>query len=92
MGGDIHDPRDAIMGAANYLRASGALGDYRRALYAYNPSSLYVSGVLNHARRMIRDRRAFYAYYAWQIFVRTPNGERRLTGPARVADQRQRAK
>jgi membrane-bound lytic murein transglycosylase B len=81
MGGDIHDPRDAIMGAANYLRASGAPGNYRRALYAYNPSSLYVSGVLNHARRMIRDRRAFYAYYAWQIFVRTPNGERRLTGP-----------
>jgi len=82
MGGDIHDPRDAIMGAANYLRASGAPGNYRRALYAYNPSSLYVSAVLNHARRMIRDRRAFYAYYAWQIFVRTPGGgERRLTGP-----------
>ena len=81
MGGDIHDPRDAIMGAANYLRASGAPGNLRRALYAYNPSSLYVSGVLNHARRMIRDPRAFYAYYAWQIFVRTPNGERRLTGP-----------
>ena len=81
MGGNVHDPRDAIMGAANYLRASGAPGDYRRALYAYNPSPLYVSAVLNHARRMIRDRRAFYAYYAWQIFVRTPNGERRLTGP-----------
>ena len=81
MGGDVHDPRDAIMGAANYLRASGAPGDYRRALYAYNPSPLYVSAVLDHARRMIRDRRAFYAYYAWQIFVRTPNGEKRLTGP-----------
>jgi membrane-bound lytic murein transglycosylase B len=81
MGGDIHDPRDAIMGAANYLRASGAPGDYRRALYAYNPSSLYVSGVLNHARRIARDRRAFYEYYAWQVFVRTPRGERRLTGP-----------
>jgi membrane-bound lytic murein transglycosylase B len=84
MGGDIHDPRDAIMGAANYLRASGAPGDYRRALYAYNPSRLYVSAVLNHARRLTRDRRAFYAYYAWQVFVRTRNGgERRLTGPRR---------
>jgi membrane-bound lytic murein transglycosylase B len=81
MGGDVHDPRDAIMGAANYLRASGAPGDYRRALHAYNPSRLYVRGVLDHARRMIRDRRAFHAYYAWQVFVRTPNGERRLTGP-----------
>jgi membrane-bound lytic murein transglycosylase B len=83
MGGNVHDPRDAIMGAANYLRASGAPGNYRRALFAYNPSSLYVSGVLNHARRMGRDPRAFYAYYAWQIYVRTPRGERRLTGPRR---------
>jgi len=81
MGGNVHDPRDAIMGAANYLRASGAPGNLRRALYAYNPSRLYVSGVLNHARRMQRDERAFYSYYAWQIFVRTPNGEQRLTGP-----------
>ncbi|HEV2812667.1 MAG TPA: lytic transglycosylase domain-containing protein [Solirubrobacteraceae bacterium] len=81
MGGNVRDPRDAIMGAANYLRASGAPRDYRRALYAYNPSDLYVSGVLNHARRIARDPRAFYSYYAWQIFVRTPNGERRLTGP-----------
>ncbi len=81
MGGDVHDPRDAIMGAANYLRASGAPGNYRRALFAYNPSSLYVSAVLNHARRMAHDPRGFYSYYAWHVFVRTPNGERRLTGP-----------
>lgn len=81
MGGNVHDPRDAIMGAANYLRASGAPRDHRRALFAYNPSPLYVSGVLNHARRMLRDRRAFYEYYAWQVFVRTRRGERRLTGP-----------
>ena len=81
MGGNVHDPRDAIMGAANYLRASGAPGDYRRALHAYNPSSLYVSGVLNHARRMARDPRAFYEYYAWSVFVRTRTGERQLTGP-----------
>ena len=39
LGGDIRDPRDAILGAANYLRASGAPGDLRGALYAYNPSS-----------------------------------------------------
>jgi membrane-bound lytic murein transglycosylase B len=81
MGGNVRDPRDAIMGAANYLHASGAPGRLRRALYAYNPSDLYVSGVLNHARRMQRDPNAFYAYYAWSVFVRTPDGERRLTGP-----------
>ncbi|HEX8086779.1 MAG TPA: transglycosylase SLT domain-containing protein [Solirubrobacteraceae bacterium] len=81
MGGDVHDPRDAIMGAANYLHASGAPGNYRRALYAYNPSALYVSAVLNHARRMSHDPRSFYSYYAWSVFVRTRKGERRLRGP-----------
>jgi len=81
LGGNVHDPRDAIMGAANYLRASGAPHDYRRALYAYNPASSYVEAVLRYAERMRRDRRAFYAYYSWQVFVRTPSGLRRLTGP-----------
>ena len=81
-GGNIHDPHDAILGAANYLRASGAPRDYRSALFAYNRSSLYVDAVLAYARRMRRDRRAFYAYYSWQIFVPTPSGAmRRLTGP-----------
>jgi membrane-bound lytic murein transglycosylase B len=81
LGGRLHDPHDAILGAANYLHRSGAPGSYRRALYAYNPSSLYVDAVLRYARRMAADRRAFYGYYAWQVFVRTPSGERRLTGP-----------
>ena len=52
LGGDIHDPHDAILGAANYLRRSGAPGNYRRALFAYNPSSLYVDAVLRYTRRM----------------------------------------
>jgi soluble lytic murein transglycosylase-like protein len=87
MGGDIRDPRDAIMGAANYLHSSGAPGNYRRALYAYNPSTLYVRGVLNHARRIAHDPNAFYSYYAWSIFVRTPRGENRLTGPTADAER-----
>jgi membrane-bound lytic murein transglycosylase B len=82
MGGDVNDPRDAIMGAANYLQASGAPGDLPAALYAYNPSSLYVRAVLAYAGRIRRDRRAFLSYYAWQVFVRTPGGgTRRITGP-----------
>ena len=81
LGGDIRDPRDAILGAANYLRASGAPRDYRRALYAYNRSPLYVDAVLRYANQLKRDVRAFYAYYAWQVWVRTPAGPRRLTGP-----------
>ncbi len=82
LGGDIDKPRDAIFGAANYLRASGAPGDLRRALFAYNRSTDYVSAILRFARRMRADERTFYAFYAWQVYVRTPaGGVRRLTGP-----------
>jgi soluble lytic murein transglycosylase-like protein len=81
VGGNVHDPHDAILGAANYLRAAGAPRDYRKALYGYNRSPLYVDAVLRYANQMKRDIRAFYGYYAWQVWVRTPNGPRRLTGP-----------
>jgi membrane-bound lytic murein transglycosylase B len=50
LGGDVHDPHDAILGAANYLHANGAPGNYRRALYRYNPSRFYVDAVLRYAR------------------------------------------
>lgn len=81
MGGDIDDTGDAVLAAANYLHASGAPGDYRRALYAYNHSNAYVEAVLLHARQMKRDIRNYYAYYTWQVYVITTKGERRLTGP-----------
>jgi Transglycosylase SLT domain len=82
MGGDVNDPHDAIMGAANYLSASGAPGDLTGALYAYNPSDLYVRAVLAYAGRIRRDRDAFLSYYSWQVFVRQPDGgTRRITGP-----------
>jgi membrane-bound lytic murein transglycosylase B len=81
MGGNIRDPRDAILGAANYLHASGAPGDVPAALYAYNPSSHYVNAVLAYAERIRRDPRAFFSYYAWQVYVRTTAGTRRITGP-----------
>ncbi|MFG1860350.1 lytic transglycosylase domain-containing protein [Microbispora bryophytorum] len=81
MGGDIDDTGDALLAAANYLHASGAPGDYRRALYAYNHSQAYVDAVLLHARQMKRDVRNYYAYYTWQVYVITTKGERRLTGP-----------
>jgi hypothetical protein len=82
MGGDVNDPHDAIMGAANYLSASGAPGDLTGALYAYNPSELYVRAVLAYAGRIRRDRHAFLSYYSWQVFVRQPEGgTRRITGP-----------
>src|SRR5205807_2682566 len=35
MGGDVHNPRDAILAAANFLHAHGAPASYAAALYAY---------------------------------------------------------
>jgi len=83
MGGDIDDPRDAILAAANYLRRAGAPRHIDRALLAYNHSTAYVRAIRRFADRMRADARAYLAYYAWQVFVRTPTGVRRLTGPGR---------
>jgi hypothetical protein len=84
LGGNIKDDRDAIMGAANYLKSSGATdgpSGMRRALYAYNHSSAYVRAVLKLARDMKRRTRHYFAIYNWQVFVATTKGDKRLTGP-----------
>ena len=81
MGGDVDDPRDAILGAANLLRAAGAARDVDRALFAYNHSTSYVRAVRGFAHRMRVDERAFRTYYAWQVYYRTATGVKRLTGP-----------
>jgi hypothetical protein len=81
LGGDVRDPHDAILGAANYLRASGAPRRLRHALYSYNHAWAYVDAVLRYARRIASDRHAFLTYYSRQVFVLTPRGDRRITGP-----------
>jgi membrane-bound lytic murein transglycosylase B len=81
LGGNVRDAHDAILGAANYLHASGAPRDIRRALHAYNPSASYVDAVLRYARTMRHDRAMFFELYNWQVFLKTPRGERRVTGP-----------
>ena len=81
LGGDVRVVADAVIGAANYLAASGAPADYREALYHYNPVDAYVTAVTRYAKVMRRDPGAFYAYYNWQVFVRTTKADVRLTGP-----------
>lgn len=80
-GGDVNNPRDAILGAANYLRASGATRDLRGALWRYNHSARYVDAVAAFAAQMRRDETIFFQYHAWQVFVKTPSGPRRITRP-----------
>jgi hypothetical protein len=48
---DRWDPADAIFSAANYLRASGAPGDYPDSIYAYNHAWWYVEEVESWAAR-----------------------------------------
>jgi hypothetical protein len=80
-GGDVNDPRDAILGAARYLAASGAPRRMEDALFAYNRSTDYVRAILIYARQMMRAERVFYAYYHWQVYVLTKDGDVRLSGP-----------
>ena len=79
LGGNISDPHDAILGAANYLHANGAPRAELAALLHYNPSRDYASAITRYARRIRADWRAFYAYYAWSVFA----ARKRLTGPGR---------
>jgi membrane-bound lytic murein transglycosylase B len=81
LGGNVQDAHDAILGAANYLHVSGAPQNLRNALHHYNPSGAYVDAVVRYTRRIGADRTMFYALYNWQVFVKTPRGDRRVTGP-----------
>ncbi len=73
--GDIRNPRDAIFAAARYLTASGAPGDLRGALYAYNHSDYYVDAILAYAEAMRRYPHYLDVYHRWQVYFRTPNGD-----------------
>jgi membrane-bound lytic murein transglycosylase B len=74
MGGDIRDDRDAILGAANYLKASGAPQDMAKALFAYNRSERYVRAITVYAERMKADPLAYRAYWGWQVYYATGRG------------------
>lgn len=77
--GDVHDPHDAILGAARYLVAAGVRSSESRALYRYNPSAAYVDAITRFARRIQRGQHVLFVYYSRQLFVRTPAGRVQLT-------------
>ncbi|HYH82346.1 MAG TPA: lytic transglycosylase domain-containing protein [Longimicrobium sp.] len=81
MGGKVRNVRDAILGAANYLKASGAPRNYRRALYAYNHSRLYVEAVRRYSRVIARDPHTFYVLHSWHFYRGSGQSFRRITGP-----------
>lgn len=73
--GDVNNPRDAILAAGRYLQVHGAPQNMTHAIYAYNPSMLYVRAVQLYAQEMFANARTFYAYYNWQVYVPTNNGD-----------------
>ncbi|MBI2323767.1 MAG: lytic murein transglycosylase [Chloroflexi bacterium] len=72
--GDVNDEHDAIMGAANYLKASGAPRDMDRALFAYNRHIGYVNAIKGYAEVMRRDPNAYRGYHGWQVYYPTVEG------------------
>ena len=72
--GDVNNDHDAILGAANYLRADGAPGDMQRALYAYNHSQAYVNALILYANVMKADPLAYRGYHGWQVYYPTADG------------------
>jgi membrane-bound lytic murein transglycosylase B len=77
-GGNVDDDHDAILAAGRFLAANGGAADIGRALFAYNPSDDYVAAIEAYAGVMAADPRAYDGYYAWQVYVTTTAGTRRL--------------
>lgn len=95
-GGDVNNPRDAVMGAARYLAANNGAADIDNALFRYNHSDRYVRGVKLYADLIAEHPRSFLGYYHWGIWYLTDQGDVYLpvgyeeTAPVPVADYRAR--
>uniref|UniRef100_UPI001600CF46 lytic transglycosylase domain-containing protein n=1 Tax=Nocardioides pelophilus TaxID=2172019 RepID=UPI001600CF46 len=79
--GDVTDPHDAILGAANYLAANGGgTGTVtgpgvENALLRYNNHRGYVDGILAYASILERDPRVLEALVRWQIVYLSTIGD-----------------
>jgi soluble lytic murein transglycosylase-like protein len=73
--GDVNNPHDAILAAGRYLHTHGAPQNMTRAIYAYNPSMLYVRAVQLYAQQMFANNRVFLGYYNWEVYVQTASAE-----------------
>jgi membrane-bound lytic murein transglycosylase B len=76
--GDVTNPRDAILGAARYLKYNGAPQTIDSAVWNYNRSWHYVEAVKTYAAVMRDNELAFADYYHWQVYYRTVSGNQLL--------------
>jgi membrane-bound lytic murein transglycosylase B len=68
LGGNIMDPHDSIIGAANYLHANGAPYNMRNAIWHYNNSYDYVDSVEAFARAYRVDPGWLDRMYYWDTY------------------------
>lgn len=73
--GDVNSNKDAIAGAARYLKANGAPANMPSALFRYNNSDRYVRAVTAYAENMRTDEGAFRGYYHWQVYYLMTRGD-----------------
>lgn len=79
--GDINDPHDAILGAANYLAANGGGtgtttgASVENALFRYNNHQGYVDGIMAYAAIIEQDPRALDGLVNWQIVYLSTIGD-----------------
>jgi soluble lytic murein transglycosylase-like protein len=88
LGGDVWQPRDAVLGAAHYLARNGGADPNRldRALLRYNNDDRYVRAVRGYADLLAADPAALVGLHAWPVHYRTVAGDVPL--PTGYASQR----
>jgi membrane-bound lytic murein transglycosylase B len=74
-GGDIQNPKDAILAAARLLKRNGAPDNMSNALFNYNRSQHYVAAVTAYAQVMSADEKAYIGYHQWQVYYRLASGD-----------------
>lgn len=76
--GDPTVDRDAIIGAATYLKQRGALTNLDRAIHGYNNSDHYVKAVRAYADTLTAEPGRYYGYHAWEVLFLSSVGLLRI--------------
>ena len=74
-GGDVNSPHDSIMAAGRFLAANGFANDRDHAIYGYNHAHQYVQAVDQYAAVLAADPAEFPAYYRWDVYCFTTQGD-----------------
>ncbi|MPY92229.1 MAG: lytic transglycosylase domain-containing protein [Acidimicrobiia bacterium] len=74
-GGDVGNPRDAVLGAANFLAANGYAVDPASALFRLRGDWQYAAGVHAYADLLRVDPAQYGAIWRWQVYYANNVGD-----------------